>query len=149
MEATAIRVEAFMLCRALDTVENVFYILGGGWSTVGFFSFPGLLQPFHIATRLIVPFTDTNQELEFEVKMEDEDGVNILPGPMRPRVTVGRPVDLTRGEEQAVHIPLGFENIAIPRAGTYVFLFLYQGRELARTFFTAVPLGPGVQIMPD
>lgn len=144
MEANSIRVEACLLCRSLEVVDNTLYILGGGWSTVGFFAFPGVLQSFFVAVRLIVPFTETNYELEFEVRVEDADGRNVLPHPLRPKVTVGRPVDLVRGEEQSVHMPLSFQNIEIPHAGTYVVRFIYQDEELARTSMTAVHIGPGI-----
>src|SRR5690554_4646343 len=101
MEPNALRVESFLLCRSLEVVNNAFYILGGGWSTVGFFAFPGSLREFYVAVRLNVPFTETAYELEFDVRMDDEDGRNVLPHAMKPRVTVGRPVELIRGEEQA------------------------------------------------
>lgn len=143
MDASRIRVEAFVLCRSLEVVNNEIYMLGGGWSAVGFPTFPGVLGAFHIAARLIVPFTETNQVLEFEVRMENEDGQNLLPTPMRPAVTVGRPATLIRGEEQAVHVPLGFSGIELPDKGTYVFRFLYEGNEIARTSFTALAIHTG------
>ncbi len=149
MEANSLRVEACLLCRSLEVVDNTFYILGGGWSTFGFFGFPGAIQSFFVAVRLIVPFTETNYELEFEVRMEDEDAKDILPHPLRPKVTVGRPVDLVRGEEQAVHLPLAFQNIQIPRAGTCTIRFIYQGRELARTSMTAVHIAPGITVSSE
>lgn len=143
MDSSKVRVESFLLCRSLEIYNNELFLLGGGWSAVGFPSFPGVLGSFHIAVRLVVPFTETNQVLEFEVMMEDEDGASVLPRPMRPAVTVGRPVTLIRGEEQAVHVPLTFTGIEIPHEGTYLFRFLFQGNELARTSFTALAIHPG------
>jgi hypothetical protein len=144
MEPNEVRVEACLLCRSLEIVDNALSILGGGWSTIGFFGFPGVLQSFYVAVRLIVPFTETNYELEFEVRLEDGDGHNVLPHPLRPKVTVGRPVDLLRGEEQPVHLPLSFHDIEIPHAGIYIVRFIYQERELARTSMTAVHIAPGM-----
>lgn len=146
MDVNAVRIETFLLCRSLEIHNNEFFIMGGGWTTVGFYSFPGVLLPFSIAVRLMVPFTETNQDLEFKINMEDADGKNILPKPMEPKVTVGRPVTLVRGEEQAIHFPLGFNDIELPSSGTYSFVMSFQGRELARTSFTAVPLSPGAQL---
>lgn len=143
MDAGKVRVETFLLCRSLEIYNNELFVLGGGWSLVGFPSFPGILGTFHIAVRLVVPFTETNQVLEFELKMEDEDGQSVLPGEMRPTVTVGRPVTLIRGEEQAVHMPLSFNGIEIPSQGTYLFRLLFHGSELARTSFAAVAVHPG------
>lgn len=142
MDSIRVRVETFLLCRSLEIYNNELFLLGGGWSAIGFSSFPGTLGAFHIAARLIVPFTETNQVLEFEVIMENEDGNNILPSPMRPAVTVGRPVTLIRGEEQVVHMPLTFTGIEIPDEGTYVFKLLFLEQELARTSFTALAIHP-------
>lgn len=145
MDTRALRVEAIILCRSLEIVNNEFYLLGGGWGKIGYFSFPGFAS-FQVAIRLIVPFIETDQELMFDVTLETEDGLNILPGPMQPRVAVGRPVELMRGEEQAIQIPLGFVNIEIPSAGTYVVRFQYNDRELARTSFVAIPISQGIRV---
>jgi hypothetical protein len=137
MNPHRLRVETFLLCRSLEVASNDFFILGGGWGAVWLSTFPATLPAFQIAVRLIVPFAHTNRELIFRVTLEDEDGHQILPHAMRPTLSVGKPVTLLRGEEQAVNMPLYFEHIAIPHPGTYTFRFLLGDEELARTAFTA------------
>lgn len=145
MVGDRLRVETFLLCRHLETVNDQFYILGGGWGKVGFLSFPGYIS-FSVAIQLLVPFTETNQALNFDVTLENQNGANVLPGPMQPQVTVGRPPDLVRGEEQAVNFPLVLEGIEIPGSGTYVLRLLLSDHELARTSFLAIAVRPGIQV---
>jgi hypothetical protein len=132
-------VECFMLVGALQVVEGQHFILAGGADRFGFASFPGTMNAT-IAVRLIVPFTETNQEIPFDVVMLDEDGANVIPVPFRPTLAVGRPVELRRGEPQGVNFPLGFTGISVPRPGLYVIKLLHEGHTLAQTWFRAVPI---------
>lgn len=136
-----VRVECFMLVDELHLKEGRFYILGGGIDRLDFPAFPGFLT-INAAVRIVVPFTETNRPLEFEVFLRGEDGDNLLPGPFQPQITIGRPVELTRSEEQGVNFPLGFLDIEIPRPGMYVLELLYEEEIIASTWFRALTASP-------
>jgi hypothetical protein len=134
-----LKVECFMLAGATHVVDGLFYVLGGGIDRVVFSDFPGSLDATALV-RIVVPFTETNQTIQFEVRVVDEDGTNILPGDFKPSMAVGRPVHLQRGESQGVNFPLGFTNIQIPHPGPYTVELRHDDRIIATTGFTAAPL---------
>lgn len=134
---TRLRVETFLPAETVKLVNGGFYILAGGVERVGFINFPGSLN-LDIAVRLVVPFTETNRTISFVVRVDDEDGNDILPRALEPKVTVGRPVDLTRGEEQRICFPLLFDGIQIPKAGWYTFALWHADDLLASTKVLAI-----------
>lgn len=137
MDPTLVRAETFLLCEHVTVMNELFFIASGGISKLGFNQFPGT-QSLAMAVRIIVPFTETNRDLPLEVTLEDEDGENLIDPPMRPSLRVGRPIDLTRGEEQAANFKLVFPNARFTRPGSYTFRLFHEERELARTSFVVV-----------
>ena len=58
-----------MLADAAQEVNGKLYVLGGGWSVTG-----PVVPPMALALKLDVPWSDANQQHEFELVLVDADG---------------------------------------------------------------------------
>ena len=74
------RVDCFLLADAAQAVAGKLYVLGGGWDHLVFSQFPAVVT-FDIAVRVVIPWTETNRPLRFELQMDNEDGQRILNSP--------------------------------------------------------------------
>jgi hypothetical protein len=136
-ESRVPRVDCFLLADAAQVADGKLYILGGGWERLATPHLP-LSRSFDLAVRVIVPWIETNRPLQFTVQLETEDGVPLLDPPVKPVVTVGRPVHLREGSEQAVPFVLKVANVHLNEPGRYVFTLRHEEEELARTAFDLV-----------
>lgn len=118
-------------------VDGKLYLLGGGWERLTVPQVP-VNRTIEIATRVIVSWTETNRPLSFQVQLVTEDGEALLEPPPSPAVTVGRPVHLREGSDQAVPLVLKVNGVSLKNAGRYAFTLSYEGEELARTAFEVV-----------
>lgn len=131
------RVDCFLLADAAQVADGKLYILGGGWERLVVPQLP-VTRQVELAVRVIVPWTETNRPLHFEVQLESEDGELLLDPPGKPEITVGRPVHLREGSEQAVPFVMKIGGVTLKQAGRYAFTLRYEGEELARTAFEVV-----------
>lgn len=128
------RVDCFLIADAAQVVDGKLYVLGGGWERLTVQQLP-VTRTIEIATRVIVPWTETNRQLTFQLELVTEDGEALLNPAATPSVTVGRPVHLREGSDQAVPLVLKVGGVSIKNAGRFVFTLSYDGGELARTAF--------------
>ncbi|MGD9715058.1 MAG: hypothetical protein AB7V46_23820, partial [Thermomicrobiales bacterium] len=67
------RVDCFLLADAVQVANGKLFILGGGWARLTVDALP-VTRPFELAIRVVVPWTETNRKLSYELQMVDEDG---------------------------------------------------------------------------
>lgn len=135
------RVDYMVLADAADAVQGKHYIHGAGWDRLLAASFPVSHPALSVAVRLIVPWTDTNQEHTLQLDVVDEDGRSILPippGPVEGKINVGRPAHLVHGEDQVAPLALKFNGLTFQRAGLYAVILRLDGLEAARSAFRVV-----------
>ena len=131
------RVDCFLTADAAQVAEGKLYVLGGGWERLTVQQVP-VTRTVELATRIIVAWTETNRPLQFALQLVTEDGEALLNPAATPSVTVGRPVHLREGSDQAVPLVLKVNGVALKQAGRYAFTLSYEGEELARTAFEVV-----------
>ena len=128
------RVDCFLLADAAQVADGKLYVLGGGWERLTVPQLP-LSRALEVAVRVIVPWTETNRPLRFEVQLETEDGEPLLDPAPKPEITVGRPVHLREGSEQAVPFVLKIGGVQLKQPGRYVLTLRYDEEVVARTAF--------------
>jgi Family of unknown function (DUF6941) len=131
------RVDCFLLVDAAQVANGKLYILGGGWARLTTPKLP-LVRPFELAVRVVVPWTETNRPLSFELQIETEDGESLLDPAVRADISVGRPVQLKEGTDQVVPLSLRLGSVTLEKAGRYAFILRHEGEEYARTAFDLV-----------
>ena len=147
-------VDAF-LCDSAVAVEGKVYIQGGGWNLLHSPVFPFAQDRIGVAAIVSVPYTETNKNHVFELRLEDQDGalkpLGHLPGPDgQPQVQMkimgnfmlGRPPILQAGDAQNVPIALNLDNLMFEAPGSYSFVLSIDEKEIERLTFRVVnPLG--------
>jgi hypothetical protein len=131
------RVDCFLLADAAQVAGGKLYILGGGWARLTADSLP-VTRAYELAVRVVVPWTETNRKLTFELQLLDEDGRSLLDPVVRADISVGRPVHLKEGTDQVVPLTLRLPNVRLEREGRYAFSLTFEGEEVARTAFDLV-----------
>jgi hypothetical protein len=131
------RIDCFLIADSAQVADGKLYVLGGGWERLTVPNIP-VSRNIDIATRVIVSWTETNRPLTFELQLVTEDGEALLNPAATPSVTVGRPVHLREGSDQAVPLVLKVNGVSLKQAGRYAFILTYGGEEVARTAFEVV-----------
>lgn len=135
------RIDCFLLADAVQVANGKLFILGGGWARLTVEALP-VNRPFELAVRVVVPWTETNRKLPFEMQLVDEDGKGLLDQVVRADISVGRPVQLKEGTDQVVPLALRLPNVRLEREGRYAFSLMFGGEEVARTAFDLVLKAP-------
>lgn len=101
----------------------------------------------HLGVVVRVPYTATNQQHTIRVRLLDADEQPVKPfAPgqdasafpdleLANQITVGRPPQLTPGDEQAVALAFGIGNVPLERDGSYHFSIEVDGAEATRLPF--------------
>jgi Family of unknown function (DUF6941) len=131
------RIDCFLIADSAQVADGKLFVLGGGWERLTVQTVP-VSRNIDIATRVIVSWTETNRPLAFELQLVTEDGEALLNPPATPSVTVGRPVHLREGSDQAVPLVLKVTGVSLKQAGRYAFILTYGGEEVARTAFEVI-----------
>jgi hypothetical protein len=126
-----------LVADAVQVVDGKLYMLGGGWERLTVQQMP-VTRTIEIATRVVVAWTETNRKLGFQLQLVNEDGETFINPPATPSVTVGRPVHLREGSDQAVPLVLKVNGVSLKDPGRYVFILSYDGEEIARTAFEVI-----------
>lgn len=130
-----------MLADAAHNAGGKLYVLGGGWDVIHVAQFPFQLPQAALVVKLIVPWTEGDRNHTFQVDLDDEDGLPVLPQPMTGTFTLGRPPQAVPGDDLTLLMALTIAPLPLPKAGRYVFRLSVEGNELARTSFRARPAG--------
>jgi hypothetical protein len=121
-----------VLADAATVAEGKHYIHGAGWDTLGSVSFPFDQPTIAVAILFRVPWNDANYPHIIELDVVDADGVSILPtppGPLRGPITVGRPPQITPGNDLLVPLVFNLLAVRFERPGTHVVTLRIAGIE--------------------
>lgn len=139
MTVTTIEIDAF-LADSAAAVEGKIYAQGAGWNIIHAATVPTRHDRVGIGFVVRVPYTSTNQEHKFELRLEDADGAR-LPFGDNPsgegkieawgaQFNVGRPPTLKPGDEQVVPFALNIDGLLFEKAGNYRFVISIDGEDI-------------------
>lgn len=130
-----VRVDAFVLADAAQECAGKLNIIGGGWNML-FPKGPDTPVPtLAVAVRVLVPWTETNRPLHFDINVHNPDGEVLNDPALSIELNVGRPVALPAGTEQAAPFALTLLNVQFEREGAHAFVMTHEEREVARSSF--------------
>lgn len=132
------KIEWLILADYAQTIQNKLYLQGGGWTNLTINSDPPFHQQIGIATSVVVPWNETNQEAHLQVQIQTDDGDFV--GEIKGTFKVGRPPDHPPGQDQRTQIAATVP-IEIKKEGTYVIIASLEGQEGGRITFNVIP-GP-------
>jgi len=115
--------------------EGKHYIHGAGWDTIGAVAFPIVHHNLAVAFLLRVPWNDANVPQKVELDVVDADGASILPnppGPMGGPITVGRPPNVTPGNDLLIPMVFNLAGLRFPTEGDYRIVMSVEGTEARR-----------------
>jgi len=121
-------IEFMTLANHAEAQNGLLYLSGAGWTDAHVpFSTEGPSVPFHLGAgvSLLVPWTQTNRRLLFEIRVEHEDGGDPLIQ-LGGELQVGRPVGIPEGSDQRAAFAISGE-VQFPRAGGYRLVGVLNG----------------------
>ncbi len=129
-----VEIDALMLADWAETINGKLYVQGGGWDR--WLLAPNRPVEFAIAASILTPWSLANQEREFSIAIESEDGAAVAPL-LTGSFTVGRPPDARPG--QLFRSPLT-ARVAMPKvaAGVYRVAMNVTGAAAKSAVFYAV-----------
>jgi hypothetical protein len=138
MVTQTIDVDAF-LADSVVSAEGKLYTQGAGWNVVTVQSLPARHDRIGIGVLIRVPYTATNQNHSFEIRLEDADGKH-LPLADAPdgngkvegfggQFNVGRPPQIQPGDEQIVPFAVNINGLMFETAGQYRFVVSIDGTD--------------------
>jgi hypothetical protein len=119
-----------MLADHAQVADGKLFISGGGWSSCG----PGPI-PCSVALIFHVPWQNTNEKVQFGLRLIDEDGHPVIqPGPNGPQAVevtgqfeAGRPPGMTPGTE--IGVPMTFGSVLhLPPGRRYTWVLEVSGQ---------------------
>lgn len=128
-------VDCFLLADSAEEVNGKLYVLGGGWDHIYVPNPPTVHHQLALAIRMCVPWDETNYEMAIEIRLEHEDGEDILSEPLRSEMNVGRPPTIRPGNDIIVLFAITLRNIDLPKLGTYRFIMTVDGDQKADAKF--------------
>ena len=141
-----VQTDYLIIADTATAAEGKLYIHGAGWDSLFVPSFPAQHPILGIATRLRVPWEETNQPHNVEVDVVSEVGDSILPEPLgslRGTIFLGQPAHLPPGSDQALVLAFNITNLQFENPGTYSAVLRIDGRDSATLRFN-VTLIPGI-----
>jgi len=136
-----IQLDYLILADAVAAVGGKHFIHGGGWDTLSTSGFPTVHPAMAVAVRLRVPWGDTNRPTAIELNLLDADGGSLLadpPGPLRGNISIGRPPNLTTGDDQVLLLSFPLNGLRFDAPGYYVVTLQLDGVEMTRAPFRVV-----------
>ena len=152
MEATA------LLADSVVVAEGKLFVQGAGWDQINTFQLPTRHPRLGIALVIRVPYTETNIQHNFELRLEDPDGKMVPLGEAPPgttedgkvrrlggQFTVGRPPQLGAGDEQVVPIAVNLDGLQFGLSGTYRIVLAVDGADVETVPFriNVMSMAPG------
>ena len=129
-----VEIDALMLADWAETINGKLYVQGGGWDR--WLLAPNRPVEFAIAASILTPWNLANQEREFSIAIENEDGAAVAPL-LTGSFAVGRPSNARPG--QLFRSPLT-ARVAMPKvaAGAYRVVMNVTGATPKSAAFYAV-----------
>ena len=136
MTVTTIEIDAF-LADSVVVAEGKIYAQGAGWNVINAARVPTRHDRIGIGFIIRVPYTATNQDHNFELRLEDADGSRMTFGDnpegegrieaLGGQFNVGRPPTLKPGDEQVVPFAVNINGLSFEKAGNYRFVISIDG----------------------
>lgn len=130
------------LADSVVVAEGKLYVQGGGWDTIHTGQLPTRHPRVGVAVLIRVPYTETNTQHQFEIRIEDPDGHPIVLAEAAPGATpdgkvrrigsqfvIGRPPTLGAGDEQMLPIAANLDGIMFETAGTHRIVVAIDGED--------------------
>ncbi len=147
MVAQTIEVDAF-LADSVVVAEGKLFAQGAGWNIITVRAVPAGHDRIGIGLLIRVPYTATNRNHEFELRLEDADGKR-LPIGNNPngdgkiegfggQFNVGRPPQIQPGDEQIVPFAVNINGLTFDEAGHYRFVVSVDGTDAKGLSFRVV-----------
>lgn len=141
--------------------EGKLYVQGAGWNQLFVRNVPVQHDRIGIGLLVNVPYTATNQNHSFEIKLEDEDGHSLPIGDAPPEANlpdgkirafggtfnVGRPPSINPGERQIVPIALNLSGLMLAKVGNYSFVVYIDGTPVKRLSFRVSQLPQAAPVL--
>ncbi len=138
-------VDAFV-ADSVSAVEGKLYALGAGWNGINTTQLPARHARLGIGVIIRVPYTATNEVHRLEVRIDDSDGrcIPIADAPpgaeavdgklytIDGHFNVGRPPQLTPGDDQIVVIAMNIDGLVFEKADAYNVVIEIDGDEVKR-----------------
>lgn len=121
-------IEFMTLANHAEAQNGLLYMSGAGWTDAHVpFTANGPSVPFHFGAgvSLLVPWTQTNRRLMFELRAEHEDGGDPLIQ-LGGELQIGRPIGIPEGSDQRAVFAISGE-IQFPRPGGYRLVGVLNG----------------------
>jgi hypothetical protein len=135
---STIEIDAF-LADSVIVAEGKIYAQGAGWNVINAARVPTRHDRIGIGFIVRVPYTATNQEHTFELRLEDADANRLTFGDnpegegriegLGGQFNVGRPPTLKPGDEQVVPFAANINGLPFERAGNYRFVISIDGQD--------------------
>jgi hypothetical protein len=136
--------EWLILADAAQVNNGKLYIMGGGWDVLTVNQTFPVTQYLGLAASFKIPWSETNQKHEIEVRIVTEDEGELAK--IAAQLEVGRPAGIPVGTDQraqfAANLPISFE-----KPGLFAIVTKIEGQESARTTFRVIG-GLRVQMPP-
>lgn len=132
-------IEWLILADGAQVVNGKLYLLGGGWESVTVNADFPVHQRCALAAAFRVPWIETNQPINIEIEIVQEDGreheepLLRIAGP----IEVGRPAGFPGGGSQRAQLAVEME-LTFSQPGTYAIVGCVEGQELKRVPFIVV-----------
>jgi hypothetical protein len=136
-------IEFMTLANHAEAQNGLLYLSGAGWTDAHVsFSADGASVPFHFGAgvSILVPWTQTNRPLTFEIRVEHEDGGDPLIQ-LGGELQVGRPVGIPEGSDQRAVFALGGE-LQFQRPGGYRLVGVLNGEPTRTVSFRVHDAAP-------
>ncbi len=108
-----------LLCDAAQAVEGKLYVIGAGWSQMGYN--PERPVNMALAIKLSVPWDQANQPLNIRAALYNEDREQIIlgdyPVELGGELEVGRPPGMKQGTPLDAHFVLDFDGLLLEPSG--------------------------------
>jgi hypothetical protein len=138
-----------LLCDSAVVADGKLYIHGAGWNLITANAVPIVQPRIGLAVLIVVPYTETNRDHEFTIRLVDEDNQQLPIGPARRwndstvnreasitgHFTVGRPPTLVSGDSQPLPMALNIDQLEFAAAGLYSFVLSINGEDHSRLSF--------------
>jgi hypothetical protein len=123
--------------------EGKLFVQGGGWDQINALGLPTRHPRIGIGVLIRVPYTETNIQHAFDLRLEDPDGKEVPLGDAPPgatkdgkvrrvggQFTVGRPPMLGAGDEQVVPIAVNLDGLTFTAIGTHRIVLAVDGKDV-------------------
>lgn len=112
-----LEIRTLLLADRAEVLNGKLYMMGGALDTFYATTFPSVII-FGIALVVAVPWNRTNEQIVLGMVIETADGQEL--GKIDAPLTVGRPPQLGKGDEQLIAIAVPNINIVINQPGAFV-----------------------------